>query len=1107
MNENPLPPHRSATSVAAMEESAEPARSTSISVASSDTEASESPRITASASYRPQSIIVISTIPSTALQEEHASDIPLPAAAVIDNKLGTARPQNDTLTTESSAVTIDTFYSSQPASTDKRRFSTRSRVLLRSCEDTSAMEDAAIMSNSMLKTWEPADSKTHDGWSGPKMGAAEVTTRTKGRRTVFLYKAVDVALFDRIAKWKTAQSTAEDAWELFGNASYQLLHGLNHSPDAIIKLHLGISRFDYVLKYKISSDPRAEAKQEALRRKFELKLLQKGLIVEREVSFERPHEVYVKIVAPFSVLCVEAQVMKLKLPLKLDEAYTRRISISPHRQRTRFPKWIAMYSEYAHKVLGLDEVDTKCQSATFKRKDLARFRGGDTQQTSICGVQTEFFRDSHRSLMTYNIISHIELSIQISGIVGKHKDRRGIDYLLSEGVYTSMFHLHDNEYDASSMRERLRRDWVQQYFKIQPIDDIASYFGETVGLYFAFIGFYNLWLLIATALGIIVVIYGLGQSYNSGKFDWFAMFDNDLTPFFGLFMSLWAILMPLAWNRQTKFYAWKWSTSDYQKEETKRPQYKGETMRRSPITGKMEIFFPYKKRFRRQTISAFVLFLWILLVCSSIAGQVSVGAFLSPRVNNDIAINAITSLLGLASIVIMKIPFGSVVERLNEWENYRTKSQFDNALIFKTYIFDFANSYSQLIYYAFVKPNLLHPNLFGMSELNEECTKFQCASSVTINLFVIFIGGQIIERFQELAIPLIVAKFKQIMSAFRIKSRRSEIMRKKTVTPSERISVATSAMSTGSLNGGTARSTVSVPPAPSLPLESPPQSHVRKSSRVVFSTPPSIRVHVSEHEQAEGNLDQQKGETTTALPAFEERKLSSTTPMLSKLRQTSTVSLYSNQLLNPYSHSQVGIEVELDEYLSDDMQVLPSYYRDDKLNEFGGIRDEYSQKIVQFGYIALFACSFPLAPLFALVNNTYELRADAYKLLVVYQRPQPFLAQDIGVWAAVIKAISLLSVATNSVLVSFTSPTFDALFVRTLSEGEQLAVRLAFIIVFHYSVLALTQVFSLLVPQTPALVATAMARAVYLERVHMDQDLEEEDESFNQDSLLSLKAH
>ncbi|KAI8829643.1 calcium-activated chloride channel-domain-containing protein [Chytriomyces cf. hyalinus JEL632] len=1093
-----------------MEQSAESARSTSISVASSDTDSSESLRITASeASYHPQSIIVISTIPSTALQEEHASESSLSATAVTDNNLGIARPQNDTLTTESSAVTIDTFYSSQPASTDKRRFSTRSRVLLRSCEDTSTMEDTAIMSNNMLKTWEPADSKTHDGWSGPKMGAAEVTTRTKGRRTVFLYKAVDVALFDRIAKWKTAQSTLEDAWELFGNSSYQLLHGLNHSPDAIIKLHLGISRFDYVLKYKISSDPRSEVKQEALRRKFELKLLQKGLIVEREVSFERPHEVYVKIVAPFSVLCVEAQVMKLKLPLKLDEAYTRRISILPYRQRTRFPRWIAMYFDYAHKVLGLDEVDTKCQSATFKRKDLARFRGGDTQQTSICGVQTEFFRDSHRSLMTYNIISHIELSIQISGIVGKHKDRRGIDYLLSEGVYTSMFHLHDNEYDASSMRERLRRDWVQQYFKIQPIDDIASYFGETVGLYFAFIGFYNLWLLIATALGIIVVIYGLGQSYHSGKFNWFAMFDNDLTPFFGLFMSLWAILMPLAWNRQTKFYAWKWSTSDYQKEETKRPQYKGETMRRSPITGKMEIFFPYKKRFRRQTISAFVLFLWILLVCSSIAGQVSVGAFLSPRVNNDIAINVITSLLGLASIVIMKIPFGSVVERLNEWENYRTKSQFDNALIFKTYIFDFANSYSQLIYYAFVKPNLLHPNLFGMSELNEECTKFQCASSVTINLFVIFIGGQIIERFQELAIPLIVAKFKQIMSAFRIKSRRSEIMRQKTVTPSERISVATSAMSTGSLNGGTVRSTVSIPPAPSLPLESPQQSHVRKSSRVVFSTPPSIRVHVSEHEQVEGNLDQQKRETTTALPAFEERKLSSTTPMLSMLRQTSTVSLsqYSNQHLNPYSRSQVGIEVELDEYLTDDMQVLPPYYRDDKLNEFGGIRDEYSQKIVQFGYIALFACSFPLAPLFALVNNTYELRADAYKLLVVYQRPQPFLAQDIGVWAAVIKAISLLSVATNSVLVSFTSPTFDALFVRTLSEGEQLAVRLAFIIVFHYSVLALTQVFSLLVPQTPALVATAMARAVYLERVHMDKDLEEEDESFNQDSLLSLKAH
>ena len=70
-------------------------------------------------------------------------------------------------------------------------------------------------------------------------------------------------------------------------------------------------------------------------------------------------------------------------------------------------------------------------------------------------------------------------------------------------------------------------------------------------------------------------------------------------------------------------------------------------------------------------------------------------------------------------------------------------------------------------------------------------------------------------------------------------------------------------------------------------------------------------------------------------------------------------------------------DTSLDEYISEipdqNLTRLPQYYRDDKLNEFGGIGDEFSQKIIQFGFVSLFACTFPLAPVFALINNIYEL--------------------------------------------------------------------------------------------------------------------------------------
>ncbi|KAI9325347.1 hypothetical protein BDR26DRAFT_902910 [Obelidium mucronatum] len=99
---------------------------------------------------------------------------------------------------------------------------------------------------------EPAEPQTHNGWSGPKYGAADVTVRTKGRRTVYLLKAADVILFDRIAKWKTPKNTVEGRLEYVWFKEWDLgpssMATPASSPDAFIKLHFGVLRYDYILK-------------------------------------------------------------------------------------------------------------------------------------------------------------------------------------------------------------------------------------------------------------------------------------------------------------------------------------------------------------------------------------------------------------------------------------------------------------------------------------------------------------------------------------------------------------------------------------------------------------------------------------------------------------------------------------------------------------------------------------------------------------------------------------------------------------------------------------------------------------------------------------------
>lgn len=69
--------------------------------------------------------------------------------------------------------------------------------------------------------------------------------------------------------------------------------------------------------------------------------------------------------------------------------------------------------------------------------------------------------------------------------------------------------------------------------------------------------------------------------------------------------------------------------------------------------------------------------------------------------------------------------------------------------------------------------------------------------------------------------------------------------------------------------------------------------------------------------------------------------------------------------------------------------------------------------MLQFGFITIFVAAFPLAPLFALLNNWAEVRLDAHKFVCEYRRPVAERAQNIGVWFNILEALSHLSVIVN----------------------------------------------------------------------------------------------
>ena len=72
-----------------------------------------------------------------------------------------------------------------------------------------------------------------------------------------------------------------------------------------------------------------------------------------------------------------------------------------------------------------------------------------------------------------------------------------------------------------------------------------------------------------------------------------------------------------------------------------------------------------------------------------------------------------------------------------------------------------------------------------------------------------------------------------------------------------------------------------------------------------------------------------------------------------------------------------------------DINLRRSYEEDFLLQPFEltTLFYEYLEIILQFGFITFFCLSFPLAPLFGLINNIFEIRIDALKVVKEFRRP------------------------------------------------------------------------------------------------------------------------
>uniref|UniRef100_A0AAR2K4G4 Anoctamin n=1 Tax=Pygocentrus nattereri TaxID=42514 RepID=A0AAR2K4G4_PYGNA len=461
---------------------------------------------------------------------------------------------------------------------------------------------------------------------------------------------------------------------------------------------------------------------------------------------------------------------------------------------------------------------------------------------------------------------------------------------------------------------------------------LRNYFGEKIGLYFAWLGVYTHLLALASLVGIIVFLYGcftidsnipsLEMCDETQNFTmcplcdracdyWHLstacgtarashLFDNPATVFFAIFMSLWAVMFLEHWKRRQNSLNYSWNmTGMEEEEEHPRPKYetlllqKRQRKRRNRKKNKNEKL-TWRDRLPGYFINISSILLMFGVTFAAVFGvimyRITVSALLAmsqdPQIKSNarVTVTATAVIINLVVILILDEIYGSVAVWLTELEIPKTETNFEERLILKAFLLKFMNAYAPIFYVAFFKGRFAgrpgdYVYIFNDYRM-EECAPGGCLIELCIQLSIIMLGKQLIQNnVFEIAIP----KLKKLFRSLKEKKR----------APEERV-------------------------------------------------------------------------------------------------------------------EQTG-------------RALRQWHLDYNLEPFDGLTPEYMEMIIQFGFVSLFVASFPLAPLFALLNNIIEIRLDAKKFVTELRRPDAVRAKDIGIWYNILSGLGKFSVIINAFVISFTS--------------------------------------------------------------------------------------
>ncbi|XP_043084032.1 anoctamin-5 isoform X6 [Puntigrus tetrazona] len=557
----------------------------------------------------------------------------------------------------------------------------------------------------------------------------------------------------------------------------------------------GVRRIDFVLSY--IDDKEGEKKQDR-RKEFEANLERAGLELEVEDKSESEdgRTYFLKIHVPWEVLTTYADVLKIKVPFKTNDI--------PEKKGVPM-SWLCTPYRLPEHVM---QPEPDYFTATFDKSKTDFFLIEDKET---------FFPPSTRNRIVYYILSRCPYNKE-------DKDKKGIKRLLNNGTYAAAFPLHDCRYwtrspdtNCDSERYSLYKYWARfsRFYKEQPLNLIRKYYGEKIGIYFAWLGFYTEMLSYAAVVGLLCFIYGLASFKENvwsqeicnetigGEIvmcplcdkkcgywklnttcssSWQSyLFDNTATVFFAIFMGIWVTLFLEFWKRRQARLEYEWDLVDMEEEQQQmqlRPEYETKCThrRRNHVTQEMEPYLPLTSKCARSILSGATVLFWISLIIASIIGVIAYrlavfAAFASimkesPTSKLDVVGNLITpqfatsvtaSCINFVIIMILNFLYERVAIKITDMEVPKTHVEYENKLTVKMFLFQFVNYYSSCFYVAFFKGKFVgypgdYAYMFGKWR-NEECEPGGCLIELTTQLVIVMVGKQVWGNIQEALVP------------------------------------------------------------------------------------------------------------------------------------------------------------------------------------------------------------------------------------------------------------------------------------------------------------------------------------------------------------------